>query len=174
MQRQRGVTLVIVLVVVGLLLVANLALIRSMQTANRATSNKAFKQGATQAGEVALADAEAFVAALTTPDTAVTNKYAPTLQTMDANEMPTTFNWASITAEQVGNYQIRWVVERMCNVTPVTDAAYQCLSTSLTPAGSQKAGSPSYQGQTAVYYRITAKVTGPRNTESYVQSAVLK
>lgn len=174
MKRERGVTLIIVLVVIGLLLVANLALIRSMTTANRVTSNKSFKQGATQAGEVALADAEAFVNTLATPDTSQTNKYFATMQAMDTNELPTTVNWTSVVAEQVGNYQIRWIVERLCNVTPITDPTTQCLSLQLTQAGSQRAGSPSYQGRASVYYRITSQVTGPRNTESYIQSAVLK
>lgn len=174
MRRERGVTLIIVLIVIGLLLVANLALIRSMTTANRVTSNKAFKQGATQAGEVALADAEAFVNTLSAADTSQDNKYFSTMQTMDANELPTTVTWTNVTAEQVGNYQIKWIVERLCNVTPVTDATTQCLSLQLTQSGSQRAGSPSYQGQASVYYRITTQVTGPRHTESYLQAAVAK
>ena len=49
-RHQSGVTLVIVLIIVGVVLVANLALMRSMSTVNRVASNKSFKQAATQAG----------------------------------------------------------------------------------------------------------------------------
>jgi type IV pilus assembly protein PilX len=172
--RQRGVTLVIVLVIVGVVLVANLALMRSMSTVNRVASNKSFKQAATQAAEVGLRTAENFISALTAPDTAITNRYAATMQAHDTNELPTTVNWASVATIDVGNYDVKWVVDRMCDRTPVTDPIAQCLGFQTTQQGSQKAGSPAYQGSSAVYYRITVQVTGPRNIETYVQSAVAR
>ena len=173
-QRERGVTLVIVLVVVGVVLVANLALMRSMGTVNRVASNKAFKQGATQSAEVGLRAAENFIAALTTPDTAVANKYAAIMQASDTNELPTSVTWASVATTDVGNYDVKWVVDRMCDRTPVTDPITQCLGFQTTQQGSKKAGAPAYSGSTSVYYRITVQVTGPRNIEAYVQSAVAR
>jgi type IV pilus assembly protein PilX len=171
-KRERGVTLIVVLIVIGVLLVANVALVRSMGTANRVAGNKAFKQAATQAAEVALNAGEQFVSALTAVDTSQSNRYFATMQPMDAAELPTTVNWANVAAAQVGNYQVKWIVERMCSVTPVIDSVTQCLSVQQSQQSSKRAGSPSYQGQNAIYYRITAQVVGPRSTESYIQSAV--
>ena len=171
-QRIRGMALIVVLIVITVLLVASLSLARSMSTANRMSANTAFKQAATQAGEVALANGEQFVDTLTTADTAQANRYYSVMQAMDAAEMPLGVNWSAVTSQQVGNYQVRWIVERMCNVTPVTDPVLQCLSQQQNQQASQKAGSPAYRGTPAIYYRITAQVTGPRSTETYVQSAV--
>jgi type IV pilus assembly protein PilX len=173
-KREQGVTLVIVLVVVGVVLVANLALMRSMSTVNRVASNKSFKQAATQAAEVGLRAAENYIAAIAAPDTAVANRYAAVMQASDANELPTSVNWTNVATTDVGNYDVKWVVDRMCDRTPVTDPITQCLGLQTTQQGSKKAGSPSYASTTAVYYRITVQVTGPRNIETYVQSAVAR
>ena len=173
-RRERGVTMVIVLVVVGVVLVANLALMRSMGTVNRVASNKAFKQAATQAAEVGLRAAENYVGALTTSDTAVANRYASVMLATDTNELPTTVNWANVETTDVGNYDVKWMVDRMCDRTPVTDPITQCLGFQTTQQGSKKAGAPAYSGSTSVYYRITVQVTGPRNIEAYVQSAVAR
>jgi len=40
--------------------------------------------------------------------------------------------------------------------------------------GGQGIDDPSYEVATAVYYRITVRVSGPRRTESYVQAYVSK
>jgi type IV pilus assembly protein PilX len=172
--RQRGVTLIIVLIVIGVILVANVALVSSLTVSTRVVSNKAFKQAATQAAEVALAAGENFVQSISTRDTATTNRYWPTIQPVDSFDLPTTVDWANVPVSQVGSFQVRWVVERMCNVTPVTDAVTQCLGFQQSMQSSQRAGSPNYVGQVVVYYRITAQVIGPRNTESYIQSAVAR
>jgi hypothetical protein len=56
----------------------------------------------------------------------------------------------------------------------VTNLTAQCLTGQSQQAGSKKVGSPSYSGGTAVYYRVTVRVKGPRNSESYVQSLLSK
>jgi type IV pilus assembly protein PilX len=166
--------MITVLVVIGILLVVNVSLVRSLSTTNRIAANSAFKMGATQAAEAGIADAEAYVTALANRDADVANKYFSIMQAVDSNELPTTINWSNVTAEQLGNYQVRWVVERLCTVTPVTDATSQCWTAQDTIEGSKRAGSYVYSSQVQVYYRVTAKVSGPRNSESYLQAAVAK
>ena len=57
---------------------------------------------------------------------------------------------------------------------PVASATAQCLTSQSNQDGSKKVGSPAYAGVAAVYYRVTVRVNGPRNSESYVQSLLAK
>lgn len=170
----RGSALILVLVVLGVLAVAMAGVVRSTNTAARTAGNIAFKQAATQAGEVALAAAEAYVDTLVaaSANAAVANVYFPTIQATDAAELPTTVSWGSVASTAVGPYQVQWVVERMCSVSAPTDPATQCMNLQASQMASQKAGTPSYSVAPAIYFRLTARVTGPRDTESFVQSAV--
>lgn len=176
MKRQSGAALIIVLITIGVLLVANVALVRSISTGGRIASNKAFKQGATASGEAALVDAENYLNTQTSTaaDSSVTNKYFAIVQATDAYEMPTTVTWSSVTPALVGIYQVRWVVERLCTSTPVTTPSTQCQIPNNSYQGSQRAHTLSYTGLPTIYYRITAQVTGPRNAESYLQTVVAK
>jgi len=47
------------------------------------------------------------------------------------------------------------------------------LSQSSSQGSSKGAGVVALQGSTQIYYRITARIAGPKNTVSYVQSIVL-
>lgn len=171
-KREAGSALILVLVVLGILGVAMAGVVRSTGTTVRVAGNAAFKQAATQASELSLSAAETYVNGISAPGTDVANRYFSTMQTTDAAELPTTVNWANVATTTAGNYNVQWVVERMCTVAAVTDAASQCMTLVASQAGSQRAHSPSYNGAPAYYYRITARVTGPRDTETFVQSAV--
>jgi Tfp pilus assembly protein PilX len=177
MRRARGSALIIVVVFLGIFAVAMAGVVRSTNTSARTAGNVAFKQAATQASEVALAAGESFVGALGAPDTAQANRYFQWYQTIDAQELPTTVNWTNVASTTVGNFTVQWVVERMCQPPPTSparafDASLDCMTVQGEQQGSQRAGSPSYSTGAAIYYRITARVTGPRNTESFVQTAV--
>ena len=97
-----------------------------------------------------------------------------TRQNVDAYGLPT-INWAGVPAATVTNFRVQYVVERLCQgPTPITNLIGQCLTNENTQDGSRKVGSPAYSGTTAVYYRVTVRVQGPRNAESYVQSLLSK
>jgi hypothetical protein len=75
-------------------------------------------------------------------------------------------------ADPAGN-QVRYVIHRMCDFAG-NPSAVNCVRTSAggTVGGTQ--GGATYGGAalpstSQIYYRITARVTGPRNTVSYVQ-----
>lgn len=80
-------------------------------------------------------------------------------------------------ADQSGNV-VRYVVHRMCKVPGAPAAAYdpsteqQCVMAEGDAGGPQRSGSRPLAGGTRVYFRVTAQVTGPKNTVSYVQSMI--
>jgi hypothetical protein len=84
-------------------------------------------------------------------------------------------DWSPVPAATVNSFRVQYVVERMCNgPTPVASLTVQCLTNQSQQDGSRRVGSPSYSGSTAVYYRVTVRVRGPRNSESFVQSLLAK
>ena len=169
--RERGAALLVALIVMALMVLGVLSFTRSADTANLIAGNTAFKQAATQAAEVGLDAAGSYVASMANRDTAVPGRYFPTPQPVDANELPTGFDWASAPVQVVGGFRVQHVVERLCSVTPVVDPISQCAGRTFPAQGSQKAGAPMLQGQPVIYYRATVRVTGPRNSESLVQAA---
>ena len=70
-------------------------------------------------------------------------------------------------------YTVSYVIHRMC---PNPSSVSGCLSSPTATAAtdnSKKAGdSANYAGATQIYYRITTRIEGPRNTVSYVQAVV--
>jgi Tfp pilus assembly protein PilX len=95
------------------------------------------------------------------------------------------------------DYQIKYFVERLCScpvnvtdasaITPTGSCPASGLSTILASPrrycnvnlGSGKGGSKGqfttpFESVDAIYYRVTVRVTGPRNTTTYVQTIVSK
>jgi len=174
MKRQQGASLIIVVILLVILMVSALALVRSSETVGAVAGNVAFKQAATEAGDVGIAAANNWLGALTNVDAAVAGVYYATRQNVDGYGLPT-IDWTPVPEATVNAFKVQYVVERLCQgPTPVANLTAQCLTGQNTQAGSKKVGSPSYSGGTAVYYRVTVRVKGPRNSESYVQSLLSK
>lgn len=182
--------LFIALIVLVTMTLAGLALIRSVDTSNVIAGNLAFRQGAVQASD---AGVEAVVAALpgilsASQDTDIPNKYYATMRKLDTNNKKIPLqnepndpnnqpiNWDSapsaVVKDPIGGgdlYKAYYVIERMCSVTPVTDPATQCVADAAKDDGSHKPPGPRIKSPPGVYYRVTLRVSGPRNTVSYVQ-----
>jgi Tfp pilus assembly protein PilX len=170
MRSQSGTSLIIVIILLVILMISALALVRSSETVGAIAGNVAFKQAATEAADTGIASANQWLVA----DSAVAGVYYATRQNVDAHGLPTV-DWTGVPAATVSNFRVQYVVERLCQgPTPITNLLGQCLTTENTQDGSRKVGSPSYSGTTAVYYRVTVRVQGPRNAESYVQSLLSK
>ena len=174
MNRQQGTSLVIVVILLVILMVSALALVRSSETVGAVAGNVAFKQAATEAGDVGIAAATNWVGALTAVDTAVAGVYYATRQNVDGYGLPT-IDWSPVPESTVNAFKVQYVVERLCQgPTPVANLTAQCLTGQNQQSGSRRVGSPSYSGGTAVFYRVTVRVKGPRNRESFVQSLLSK
>jgi Tfp pilus assembly protein PilX len=84
----------------------------------------------------------------------------------------------TLPADNAGN-TVAYVIQRMCSIAGDAQATGNDCTVSPTASSSTCSGGSSCDAQrvnlasiSQVYYRITVKVTGPRNTQSYVQSMV--
>lgn len=180
--RQRGAVLFIALIVLVAMSLAGIALIRGVDTANLIAGNLAFKQNATHGGDWGVEQARAWLqlqpAATLYAD--VPGRYSAAMQTgldfTSTDPSAPDFDWDANAfdagADPAGN-QVRYVIHRMCELAG-NPGSVNCVRTSLggTTGGTQ--GGATYGGAalpstSQIYYRITARVTGPRNTVSYVQ-----
>jgi len=172
--RQAGVSLILVLIALALLLVGSVALLRSSEVSSLVAGNVSFKEAATQATDLGISSAAKALQAMTDVDSNVANAYYATRQAEDAYGLPTTVNWSTVPSSAVGNYNVQYVIERLCNTTPVTDPSASCMVRDQAAPGSNKAGSLVYNNPASIYYRITVQVTGPKNATSFVQALVIR
>lgn len=194
---QQGMVLFIALIVLVAMTLAGLALVRSVDTANVIAGNLAFKQSTLQAGDLGV---EAAVTALPTiiagsvdtdltPAASSTNPnywYYASRRETDTYGVPTqkqagavgaaaAIDWSQLpiaTTTAGGSVRVQYVIDRLCRgPTPVTDLLASCFADAgVGGSGSQKAGAAIFTATPTVYYRLTARVTGPRNTVSMVQA----
>lgn len=194
-RRQRGIVLVIALIVLVSMTLAGVALVRSVDTATMLAGNLAFRQSATASGD---AGVEAAISWLTgssvnlEADQPSNGYYATSQDNLDltGNKTPgdstDDLNWNSASvvkklasADAAGN-QIAYVIHRMCDSAGPLDGA-TCATEQTAKPGSSLGGARqmlTYQPGTwsevanRGYYRITARVEGPRKTYSYVQAII--
>jgi len=171
--RQRGVSLLLVLVVLGVLLLAGAALLRNTETAALIAGNITFKQAALQAADIAVNQAVADLAGRTDLETTVPGVYMASRLATDGTGLPQGVDWSGVQSRTVGTLQLQWVVDRLCEPPlPVANPIAQCQINSLATTGSNKVGSPDYRSTTTYFYRVTVRARGPKNAESFVQSVV--
>lgn len=196
-RKQQGVVLFISLIVLVAMTLAGIALVRSVDTTNLIAGNLAFKQGATLTAEAATEKARNWLTAQPNPnvtlqtDNAANGYYSAPALTGQGTErfwdQPTAaggYDWTNNSqpayTDPLGNpsndaagNQVSYVIQRLCSLAgqPV-GAPNSCISTTSAPPNCNQLGNPCAQGQTVYYYRITAKITGPRNTVSYVQTVI--
>lgn len=193
-KHQQGVILFVALIVLVAMSLTGIALMRSVDTNLLVAGNLAFRQGATAAGDWGVETARSFL-----KNTVVGSQnaldvdrpsdayYATWQQSLDlyGSGTGTLFDWAAgsrlVGTDSAGN-EVRYVVHRMCGAPgPSTAAAANCVRTSATGGsstaeGSTKGavtyGSAALPAPTAVYFRVTVRILGPRNTLSYVQAVL--
>jgi type IV pilus assembly protein PilX len=191
---QQGMVLLVALVVLVAIMIAGIAMMRSVDTATLVAGNLAFEQAATNAADKGIEQAIAMLqtksASNTLDSNDPTNGYQATLQaqtTQATSDNPgpgvtwqafwdqKLASWAyDAGTDQFGNH-IFFVVHRECANAMPPGAGGQCVSSpAVTTAtgNSQEAGEIELQAAKQIYYRITVRVSGPRRTESYVQSFV--
>ena len=179
---QQGVVLFIALIALVVLTLAGIALVRSVDTSNVISGNLAFKQSALESSDIGVETAFNALPTIisTSLDQDIAGQYFATIQPVDSNGVPTTINWSNVPCrDTAGNvvtcgssgYSVQYVIDRMCNgPTPVTNVQASCVTDVPLGGGSKKAGAVVFSSATAVYYRVTVRVTGPRNTVSMVQA----
>jgi type IV pilus assembly protein PilX len=185
---QRGTVLLLALILLVALSLAGIALVRSVSTSNMIAGNLAFQQGTTHSADAGVETAITFLetnSAGTTLESSVLTgtgtRYVAQRQDPAVGQSWDAF-WSATLAgsgavntlpqDAAGN-TVSYVIHRLCNATGAP--AYPGCSSSPTDAacngcshGLGLGPAPARQ----VYYRVTARVTGPRNTLSYVQVIV--
>lgn len=173
---QRGVVLFFALIALVAMSLAAVALIRSVDTNSIIAGNLSFKQSSLLSAD---RGAEAAIAWLSTQTTAalgndaVASGYRATMLA-DAKALVDASGVAgAIVNPDANGNTITYVVQRMCRATGVP-APNQLAQTCSTGPSKNKSdlSDPSQVGQpvSGMVYRITARVVGPKNTVSYIQT----
>lgn len=201
-RRERGLVLVMVMIVMVAMMFAGVAMLRSVDTATLIAGNMSFRQAATHQGDIGIETAAAWLGSQNAATSTVlqsdhtANGYYSKLinpasnQSWDnywslsldptpvARPVSAAVNSGNVyTLATVNGYTVSYVIHRMCPLAGVPGATTNTCTASPTGgvlgSNSHKAGQ-SFQGQAnaAVYYRITSRIEGPRNTVSYVQAVV--
>lgn len=183
--RQRGAALFIALVMLAAMIMAAVSLIRTVDTAMVIAGNLAFKQAGTASADVALNNAGDWIfaagsTALENNDTsqgyyATSTGLILTDDAVWADGASALASGSGISAgvDSSGN-EIRYVIQRMCQATGAANTGNCLFGAANVSSSSKKGGSYNNIGgvvtlSASPMYRVTVKVSGPRNTVSYVQ-----
>ncbi|MBI3901545.1 MAG: hypothetical protein HY306_01150 [Nitrosomonadales bacterium] len=199
-QQQAGVVLIIALIVLVAMTLAGIALVRSMDTTNIIAGNLAFRQAAVMEGDAGTEAAVAWLEANngnTLWTNSLANGYAANRVDPNSGESwdafwlrvlqpnPPSLPIANLTCSgqactlptdtTTGN-TVSYAIQRMCadpaGGDPLVPGSL-CAATPAVSAGRcRTAGCIDLLVNTQVYYRITSRIVGPRNTVSYTQSVV--
>ncbi len=183
--RQRGIVLFIALIVLVALSLAGIALVRSVDTNVMIAGNLAFRQNATLAGDRGIEAARAWMLGVTGTTLYVNqtgNGYYANWQDIDftgTDPDKTDFNWSAnafgLAVDATGN-TVQYVIHRLCDL-PGAPTVVNCVKSPVGGTSSSTKGTVDYgtyplSSASQVYYRVTVRITGPRNTVSYVQAVM--
>ena len=177
--RQGGVVLIVALVVLVVMTLASLMMFRATGTGVEVAGNIGFKRNATSLGDLGVEAGRAYVVSFLTnalpldSDSPSNGYYASFNDSFD----PLKFDWTTgkklAIDAQTGN-TVTYVIHRLCSMAGSSTAVGQhcAIPASSSPLGSGGGGAsgPGFSGLAGQpYYRITARVDGPRSTVSFVQ-----
>jgi Tfp pilus assembly protein PilX len=191
--RQRGAVLLIALVVLVAMTLSALALIRSVSTTNLVAGNLAFREAALLSAERA---SEAAVTAWLAPKAGKSDLHSDNDDAAyyATRQDPGDGNWGTFwgtlpnrklaktsadgTEDAAGN-KVEYVIHRLCDGAGDPDGGDPANFPNCSrPPYSSEGDSKSIVGgalgllNPQVYYRITARVAGPRNTVVFTQTIV--
>ena len=188
-RRERGVVLIFCLIVLVILLTGGVAVVRSMNSSLFSAGNLAFKRDLLNQGEQAVSFVLArfqgsgalATSASTQSDNAALNYKASQLAT-NAQGIPnamlgndTAFAAVGTGADLTGatsDVRIRYVVDRLCSAAGVP-TSNTCVQAKSAPTGGT-AGTGGISVTTSSVYRLTIRVTGPRDTQVFMQTSFTK
>ncbi|WP_374682006.1 hypothetical protein [Accumulibacter sp.] len=184
---QRGVVLLVALIILVALTLAGVALIRSVDTANLIAGNQSFHQAAVHAGERSTEQALTGWLQLHNAlgDVNLHNDSAANGYRSNRQDPPAGNSWdqfwtdtlgaqAANLAEDAAGNTVSYVIHRLCELANTAPHLANCATqpSAINSGGSFGAGSVTAITNNQVYYRITTRVRGPRNTVAYIQTIV--
>ena len=177
--KQNGVVLFIALIVLVAMSLAGVALWRSIGTGVLIAGNIAMQRGAVTSSDAGIEGARTWLMA---QGPTVLNNTQPRayISSWDERFDATTFDWDNLgstpSAADSAGFTTQYVVHRLCSQPNAGHNApnQQCLTVSVAGGSSGRVagsyGIMPLSGTTFIYYRITSRALGPRNTVSYTQS----
>lgn len=196
-RRQRGVVMLFGLIALAIMLIGAAAMVRSMNTSMFTASNLGFKRDMANQMEraISVTSEELRIGNLSTETARVAHStarnYSATLLPSNAQGIPnallsdTTFATVGVTGNDIAvadqAVTIRYVIDRLCTNTGAADASHCVMANDPVPRGGGRRGSGGAEYSTAggagavqvrVVYRLSVRVTGPRNTQAFFQSTM--
>jgi len=189
-RRQSGVVLIVALIMLIAMTLAALALVRSVDTANIIAGNLSFQQAATHSGDRGVETAIAWIEnnpGLTLSDSAASGYAANGLTAAPSKPANETWDayWTrlwngravQLATDAATGTTVAYVIDRLCTNAGAATGGAVCAESPIVGVArgnAEEAGEKQITAISQVYYRITARVQGPRNTVSYVQAVISK
>jgi Tfp pilus assembly protein PilX len=195
--RQDGIVLIIALIVLVAMTLAGIGMVRSIDTGTLVAGNIGFRESAVATADSGIEAARTWLMNnrnLLNTDIPASGYYASRQSGLDytgnqAAAGATQVDWggsdpsAAVKAYAAGSLDatgapVYYVINRLCSIPGSINAPGQSCAYSQTSGigSTQQAADYSSYGlnvKNLVYYRITARVNGPKNTVSYVQAVIL-
>jgi Tfp pilus assembly protein PilX len=186
-KRQHGVVLLFCLVILVILLAGGVAVVRSMHTSLSTAGNLAFRRDLVNQGERAVSAVLAKFATSGTLATATTDvpaeNFKATKLDTNAQGVPkallddTAFGAVGKASNDItdsaAQVSIRYVIDRLCTSSG-TATSIGCVQSSAAPSGGTAGPVPPPPPPTATVYRLSMRISGPRDTQVFVQSTFTK
>lgn len=191
LRAQRGVTLIIALIVLVAMTLAGVAMMRSVDTGTIVAGNIAFRQATVHSADEGLQAGYNYILAnsgtanLYNDDNMIgvgsrgyyssTPSFEPGTWFQDPNK------WVNAAVVNAGNPDasgnvVYYLVHRLCRDSGVSPTPDKCAATpdnaAITGEGVDASGANYFTRPPATHYRITAKSVGPRNSITFVQTLV--
>jgi type IV pilus assembly protein PilX len=187
LQRQQGFVLLIALIALAAMSMAGVALMRTVDSSNMIAGNIAFRNAMVQMSDVALLQAEDWLKTNGATDSNLNSDissmgYYATMQDgitdfSAANWEENAFHMNGGSPDEYGN-RYSYMIHRMC--TNTGDMAFASCYQESSQATGNSSAAPAYKpgeigsSAMAVFYRITLRAIGPKNTVAYTQMIVIK
>lgn len=179
-QAQRGAVLMVVLVALVAMLISVIALSRSMDTQHLLAGNLAFRNSTVHSSDAGVQSAVVWLQGMantpTLNTTAPANGYFAAAGEPDWDDEAFWNDCAACTLgpDAAGN-RVQWVIHRMCSTEGNPNAALNSCSLSgpgpaAAQGGSFASDAVNFPGSGQNNYRVSVRVSGPRNTSTLVQA----
>ena len=185
---QRGVVLMIALIMLVAMTMGGIALIRAVYSHSLIAGNMTFQQSATYSADAGIETGTQWLennnSGTTLHANNLANAYTAYCQAPCSSQdwdhywqvLQDAGQTVSLAAADASGNTVRYAIQRLCNTVgdPTSGADCAVAPVGINPSGSSMGGGVvqiKYASQ--VYYRITARVSGARGSVSFVQVVVL-
>jgi len=178
---QRGVVLVVALIVLVAMTLAGIAMVRQISSGVGIAGNIGFRQNAVSAADYGAEVARVYVTSKTATDNGLINDSASdgyfssapaaNIDFTQSSAWQTGTKTVSNTSDSTGN-TITYQIHRMCSVPNISayDPSNNCVMANTNVGlGEKGLGSPPLVTKGQPYFRTTIRVQGTRGTTSFVQ-----